>query len=65
MCIYTLKIQKYLKKKLISQWGCATLPNVLKLGVSGIKDIGYEPADHTVHPPPQKKTIEGGFILSA
>ena len=27
--------------------------------------IGYEPADLTVHPPPQKKTIEGGFIFFA
>ena len=27
--------------------------------------LGYEPADLTVQPPPpQKKTIEGGFIFS-
>ena len=37
MCIYTVKKQK-LKKN--SQWGggCATPPNVPKLGVSGVKD---------------------------
>ena len=26
--------------------------------------LGYEPADLTVHPPTHKKTIEGGFIFS-
>ena len=26
--------------------------------------IGYEPAGLTVHPPPPKKIIEGGFIFS-
>ena len=36
MCIYTLKKQKFLKK--IPQGGCATPPNVQKLGVTGIKD---------------------------
>ena len=36
MCIYTVKKQK--KKKKIPQRGCATPPNVPKLGVSGIKD---------------------------
>ena len=35
MCIYTVKKQK-LKKNL--QGGCATPPNVPKLGVSGVKD---------------------------
>ena len=35
MCIYTVKKQK-LKKN--SQRGCATPPNVPKLGVSGVKD---------------------------
>ena len=39
MCIYTVKKQK-LKKiiKKIPQRGCATPPNVPKLGVSGVKD---------------------------
>ena len=37
MCIYTVKKQK-VKKKLIPQGGCATLPNVPKLGVSGVKN---------------------------
>ena len=36
MCIYTLKKTK-LKKFL--KGGCATPPNVPKLGVSGVKDI--------------------------
>ena len=27
-------------------------------------DIGYEPADLTVHPPPPPRTAEGGFIFS-
>ena len=38
MCIYTFKKQKIFKKKTIPQWGYATLPNVPKLGVSGVKD---------------------------
>ena len=38
MCIYTVKKQK--KKKIPQGGGCATPPNVPKLGVSGvIKDI--------------------------
>ena len=37
MCIYTVKRQKRKKKK-NSQGGCATPPNVPKLGVSGLKD---------------------------
>ena len=37
MCICTLQKQK-LKKKLNPQRGCATPPNVPKLGVFGIKD---------------------------
>ena len=36
MCIYTVKKQK-LKKN--PQGGCATPPNVPKLGVSRVKDI--------------------------
>ena len=36
MCIYTVKKQKFVKK--IPQGGCATLLNVPKLGVSGVKD---------------------------
>ena len=35
MCIYTVKKQKFKKK---SSRGCATPPNVSKLGVSGVKD---------------------------
>ena len=35
MCIYTFKKQKLIK---IPQGGCATPPNVPKLGVSGVKD---------------------------
>ena len=26
-------------------------------------ELGYEPANLTVHSPPQKKTVEGGFIV--
>ena len=37
MCIYTVK-SKNLKKIKTPQGGCATLPNVPKLGVSGVKD---------------------------
>ena len=39
MCIYTLKKQtcKQISNKLL-QGGCATPPNVPKLGVSGVKD---------------------------
>ena len=37
MGIYTVKKQKFKKKKNY-QGGCATLPNVPKLGVSGVKD---------------------------
>ena len=33
MCIYTVK-----KQKKFPQGGCATPPNVPKLGVSGVKD---------------------------
>ena len=36
MCIYIVKKQKLKKKN--SQWGCATPPNVPKLGVSGVED---------------------------
>ena len=38
MCIYTLKEQNFLKNKKIPQGGCATPPNVPKLGISGVKD---------------------------
>ena len=37
MCIYTLK-NKNKKKLKILQGGCATPPNVSKLGISGVKD---------------------------
>ena len=43
MCIYTVKKQK-LKKK-IPQGGCATPPNIPKLGVSGVKDIAKTNTD--------------------
>ena len=40
MCIYTVKKQKFnIKIKKIPQGGCATPPNVPKLGVSGVRDI--------------------------
>ena len=39
MCIYTLKRQKKIFNLKIPQCGCATPPNVTKLGVSGVKDI--------------------------
>ena len=35
--MHTLKAKTF-KKFLNSQWGCATPPNVPKLGVSGVKD---------------------------
>ena len=38
MCIYTVQKTKLKKKNLIPQGGCETLPNVPKLGVSGVKD---------------------------
>ena len=38
MCIYTLKKQKLIKNLKIPQVGCATPSNVLKVGVSGVKD---------------------------
>ena len=38
MCIYTVNKQKNIYKCKIIQRGCATLPNVSKLGVSGVKD---------------------------
>ena len=38
MCIYTLKKQKVKKNTKIPQRRCATLPNVPKLCVSGVKD---------------------------
>ena len=39
MCIYTVKKIKIEKKlKIFLKGGCATPPNVLKLGVSGVKD---------------------------
>ena len=38
MCIYTVKIPKFKIKKKIPQEGCATPPNVPRLGVSGVKD---------------------------
>ena len=37
MCIYKLKKQKQ-KNLEIFQGGCATPPNVPKLGISGVKD---------------------------
>ena len=36
MCIYTVKKQNL--KKFLGGRGCATPPNVPKLGVSGVKD---------------------------
>ena len=36
MCIYTVRKQKL--KKILRGGGCATPPNVPKLGVSGVKD---------------------------
>ena len=44
MCIYTLKKQFFFKLK-NSSWGCATPPNVLKLGVSGVKDTAKTTKD--------------------
>ena len=38
MCIYTVIKQKFRTNFKISQGGCATPPNVPKLGVSGVKD---------------------------
>ena len=38
MCIYTVKKQKKIFNFKNSSRGCATPPNVPKLGVSGIKD---------------------------
>ena len=38
MCLYKLKKQKLFKNLKIPQGGCATPPNVSKLGVSGVKD---------------------------
>ena len=38
MCIYTVKKEILRKKIKNSQGGCATPPNVPKLGVSGVKD---------------------------
>ena len=39
MCIYTVKKQNLKKnKKILMGGGCATPPNVSKLGVSGVKD---------------------------
>ena len=39
-----------------------TLATISRLSLV-IKTLGYKPADLTVHPPPPKKTIEGGFIF--
>ena len=38
MCIYTVKKQNFKKYLKILRGGCATPPNVPKLGVSGVKD---------------------------
>ena len=38
MCIYTVKKQKFIDKLLNPQGGCATPPNVSKLGVPAVKD---------------------------
>ena len=38
MYIYTLKKHKLKNKYKLPQGGCATPPNVSKLGVSGVKD---------------------------
>ena len=38
MCIYTRKKQQLIKNFKNPKGGCATSPNVPKLGVSGIKD---------------------------
>ena len=38
MCIYTVKKQKKIFNFKIPQGGCATPPNVPKLGVPGVKD---------------------------
>ena len=43
MCIYTVKKQKLKKILKIPQGGCATPPNVLKLGVSDVKDTAKTP----------------------
>ena len=37
---------------------------IVKLIISG-KQLGYEPAGLTVHPPPPPRMIEGGFIIFA
>ena len=42
----------------------STVINHMKYGNSICTVLGYEPAGFIVHPPPQKKTIEGGFIFS-
>ena len=42
MCIYTDKKQKFKKK---SSRGCAILPNIPKLGVSGVKDTAQTNKD--------------------
>ena len=38
MCIYTVKKQNFFKKLNIPQGGCTTPSNVLKLGLSCVKD---------------------------
>ena len=38
MCIYTVNKQNFLKIKKNPQGGCATPPNVPKLGVSSVRD---------------------------
>ena len=45
MCIYTVKKQKFKNNKKIPQGGCATPPNVPKLGVSIIKDTAKTKKD--------------------
>ena len=45
MCIYTVKKQKIL------QGGCATPPNVPKLGVSGVEDTA-KPKNKSISIPP-------------
>ena len=38
MCIHALKKAKITKRIIIPQGGCASLPNVPKVGVSGFND---------------------------
>ena len=53
-----------------SEWGKVLIDGLNKIlekmesqmtSINDNTNIGYEPADHTVHPPP--RTAEGGFIF--